>query len=77
MNCITEREAGNKKGQAGERRMEPRQKFLIKAKSLPLYLYRWWPQIHPLFQLDYAAKQAQQAVCSCRKLQVSYRSVRH
>jgi hypothetical protein len=28
------------------------------------------PQTHPLFQLDYVAKQAQQAVCSCRKLQV-------
>ena len=25
---------------------------------------------HPLFQLDYVAKQAQQAVCSCRKPKV-------
>jgi hypothetical protein len=28
------------------------------------------PQLYPLFQLDYVAKPAQHAVCSCRKLQV-------
>jgi hypothetical protein len=26
--------AGNEKGQAGERRMKPRQRYLVKAKSL-------------------------------------------
>ena len=60
------------------RRMKPGQKFLIKAQYLALYLYRESPQTHPLFwldylalfQLDYVAKQAQQAVYSCRKLQV-------
>jgi hypothetical protein len=31
---IPEREAGNEKGLAGERRMKPRQGFLIKAQSL-------------------------------------------
>jgi hypothetical protein len=40
--------------------------FLI----LAAYLYRESPQTHHLFQLDYIAKQAQQAVCSCKKLQV-------
>jgi hypothetical protein len=34
MNWVPEREAGNEKGQAGERREKPRQKFLIKAQSL-------------------------------------------
>jgi hypothetical protein len=31
---IPEREAGNERGWAGERRMKPRQRFLIKAQSL-------------------------------------------
>jgi hypothetical protein len=30
---LPEREAGNKKGQAGERRMNPRQRYLIKSQS--------------------------------------------
>jgi hypothetical protein len=31
---IPEREAGNEKGQAGKRRMKPRQRFLFKAQGL-------------------------------------------
>jgi hypothetical protein len=34
MNWVPEREAANEKGQAGKRRMNPRQGFLIKAQSL-------------------------------------------
>jgi hypothetical protein len=30
---IPEREAGNEKGLSGERRMKPRQRFLIKVQS--------------------------------------------
>jgi hypothetical protein len=33
-NWVPEREAGNEKGRAGERRMKPKQRFLIKAQSL-------------------------------------------
>jgi hypothetical protein len=52
-----------------KRRMKPRQKLLIKAQSLIVSAaHRQSPQTHPLFQLDYVAKQAQQAVYSCRKL---------
>jgi hypothetical protein len=35
-NWVPERKARNEKGQAGERRMKPRQSFLIKAQSLIL-----------------------------------------
>ena len=72
-NWVPEREAGNEKGRAGERRIKPRHRFLIKAQSLifiQLCVYIGNPQTHPLFQLDYVAKQALQAVCSCRKLRV-------
>jgi hypothetical protein len=33
-NWVPGRESGNEKGQAAERRMKPRQRFLIKAQSL-------------------------------------------
>jgi hypothetical protein len=34
LNWVPERGAGNEKGWAGERRMKPSQRFLIKAQSL-------------------------------------------
>jgi hypothetical protein len=34
MSWVPKREAGNEKGWAGERRMKPRQRFLIKAQNL-------------------------------------------
>ena len=38
--------------------------------NFQLCVYIGKPQTHPLIQLGYVAKQDQQAVCYCRKLQV-------
>jgi hypothetical protein len=40
---------------------------LLPNCPLPLHFYRESPQTHPLFQLNWAAKRAQQAVFYCRR----------
>ena len=52
------------RGWGWERRMKPRQRFLIKAQSLIFSSAFIWGKTHRpilLFQLDWVAKQAQQA----------------
>jgi hypothetical protein len=78
-NLVPERQAGNEKGQAGERGWSYDKGFwprLIVYYSA-LCLYGKKPQTHPLFQLDYVAlfqmdyvaEQAQQEVWFCKKWQ--------
>jgi hypothetical protein len=57
---------GQEKDEAKTKVSDQGSKFNFSA----LHSYRENPETHPLFQLDYVAKQALQAVCSCRKLQV-------
>jgi hypothetical protein len=80
---LPERGAGNEKELGGERRMKPRQGSVQGSKfNIHHYIYVGKAhRPHPLFPLDYVAKQGQWAVysskflCSCGNLHVQPRQM--